>query len=351
MTPLDVVKVRIQAQNSLKMTKGFPKSNAYVFCGRFYDRVEPCACRIKGIMGGGGGGAAALQFPAATDALSARPQIRGTLSGIVQITRTEGLSSLWRGLSPTLVMSVPATTVYFVSYETIKDSIQKNPMFQKNVSIRNRDLLAPFLAGSMARSLAVALISPLELMKTRMQHRGKHDGGIVIVSRDIIHSVRQEGVRILYRGLVPTLWRDVPFSAIYWAAYEKFKKFYAYRMPPSREHDPRREFLLSFAAGATSGMLAAALTTPFDVAKTRKQVDSTIASRSICRLDADNSNRLPKKGIAAHLVDIWRSEGAAGLTRGIVPRVFKVAPACAVMVGSYEFGKSYFAQKLNVNIE
>lgn len=347
MTPLDVVKVRIQAQNSLQLAKSIPKSNAYVFCGRFYDRVEPCACRMKGIMGGGA--AAALQLPT-TDALSARPQIRGTLSGIVQITRTEGLTSLWRGLSPTLVMSVPATTVYFVSYETIKESIQQHPIFQRNVSNKNRDLLAPFLAGSMARSLAVALISPLELLKTRMQHRGKHDGGIVMVSRDIIHSVRQEGIHILYRGLVPTLWRDVPFSAIYWAAYEKFKKFYAHRIPASREHDPRREFLLSFASGATSGMLAAALTTPFDVAKTRKQVDSTAASRSIC-IDADKGNPLPRKGIAAHLVDIWRSEGAAGLTRGIVPRVFKVAPACAVMVGSYEFGKSYFAQKLNVNIE
>ena len=35
---------------------------------------------------------------------------------------------------------------------------------------------------------------------------------------------------------------------------------------------------------------------------------------------------------------------------GIVPRVIKVAPACAIMISSYEFGKTFFRRR-NVNMD
>lgn len=38
-------------------------------------------------------------------------------------------------------------------------------------------------------------------------------------------------------------------------------------------------------------------------------------------------------------------DGIAGFFRGSVPRVVKVAPACAIMISSYEMGKRFFADK------
>lgn len=62
--------------------------------------------------------------------------------------------------------------------------------------------------------------------------------------------VVRDGSRALWRGLPPTLWRDVPFSAIYWMGYEECKKAielnHKYNM---------NELQVSFVAGALSGMV------------------------------------------------------------------------------------------------
>lgn len=39
---------------------------------------------------------------------------------------------------------------------------------------------------------------------------------------------------------------------------------------------------------------------------------------------------------------LYAGNGVRGLFTGLTPRLVRVAPACAIMIGSYEFGKSYF---------
>lgn len=41
---------------------------------------------------------------------------------------------------------------------------------------------------------------------------------------------------------------------------------------------------------------------------------------------------------------IVQEEGFGGLFKGIVPRTVKVAPACALMIASYEFFKQLFLE-------
>ena len=45
---------------------------------------------------------------------------------MVKISQKEGFRSLWSGLSPTLVLAVPATIVYFVSYEQLRIYLKVN---------------------------------------------------------------------------------------------------------------------------------------------------------------------------------------------------------------------------------
>lgn len=169
-----------------------------------------------------------------------------------------------------------------------------------------------------------------------MQYHGPH-GSISAVARLVGRAFRSEGPGLLWKGLVPTLWRDVPFSGFYWVGLESIKRsLNAFWDRRSVSRTPLRDFWTAFASGAASGMIAAALTTPFDVAKTRRQV--SLAHRS----PADKP--VPPYSLRRQLAEIWRAEGMAGLTRGIVPRVGKVAPACAIMISSYELGKIYFGR-------
>ena len=128
----------------------------------------------------------------------------------------------------------------------------------------------------------------------------------------------------MYRGLLPTLCRDVPFSAIYWALYEHLKNNQNLSLFGNAS---------PIVGGAICGSIAAAITTPFDVAKTRLQVNQSINS---------------SQSMIMQLNAVWKDEGLSGLTRGIIPRVFKVAPACAIMIASYEWGKRFFSSNASL---
>jgi solute carrier family 25 protein 39/40 len=45
---------------------------------------------------------------------------------------------------------------------------------------------------------------------------------------------------------------------------------------------------------------------------------------------------------------IYAQGGVKGLFTGLTPRLVKVAPACAIMISTFEYGKSFF-QTYNAN--
>jgi solute carrier family 25 protein 39/40 len=103
-------------------------------------------------------------------------------------------------------------------------------------------------------------------------------------------------------------------------------------------------FIDSFVAGASSGAIASTVTMPFDVGKTRTQVFRD-APKAVADAAAKAGMTVtaPEERSMAHLLwHIAKTEGMAGLWRGWIPRTLKVAPACAIMISSYEVGKRVF---------
>lgn len=91
----------------------------------------------------------------------------------LKITRQEGITSLWSGLSPTLILALPATVVYFVTYEQLRSRLKN--FYHNRVSVYNvenvsyQPVWVPLVAGCTARTWSVMAVSPLELMRIKMQ--------------------------------------------------------------------------------------------------------------------------------------------------------------------------------------
>lgn len=240
-------------------------------------------------------------------AIHQQVQLRGTIDAFVKIVRHEGVQQLWRGLPPTLMLQIPATTLYFAAYEKLRHYTGWAGFF------------APMLAGLTARTLAVFVTSPLDMFRTNLQSHSRQVGAF-----DIFRTIVQEGrLRSLWSGLTPTLYRDVPFSALYWTFYEFLKQEQAKRN--------RHGFSANFFSGFVAGGISATATLPFDVVKTRMQMN-------VDRIETSQGSLK----VADVMRNIVRTSGFVGLFSGVVPRVAKVAPACAIMIGTYEWMKDAF---------
>ena len=300
--------------------------------------------------------------------------INSTVDGFRKIARNEGITTLWRGLSPTLMMAVPGNVIYFAGYDWLRTS-PNSPIrpFNPDSPFHVPHKYAPLVAGSSARIMAALVVSPVELFRTRLQaaHSSSASSNFRETFNGIKEMVASQGPRSLWRGLTLTLWRDVPFSALYWWGYEVTKKslgdvrssrergrswsdtlLTAEPLDPtprsaSRERARNHTATLidSFIAGAVSGGLASFVTTPFDVGKTRRQVfrdsgtDPKVAAAAAEQAAAAGVIRPEDRSMPRFLWHIFKEEGVRGLFKEWVPRLAKVAPACAIMISSYELGK------------
>ena len=281
-----------------------------------------------------------------------RKNFTSTFDGLRKIARNEGLPSLWRGLSPTLVMAIPANVIYFTGYDSLRSN--KHSPINKNVP----DAYAPLIAGSIARVAAASAISPIEMFRTRMQAATSGDSGVFMETLvGLRKMVKAEGYASLWRGLTLTMWRDVPFSGIYWWGYETIRnRLTELREPAAVSQRPRSgsrgeenhttTFVDSFIAGAVSGGVASVVTTPFDVGKTRQQIFQHTPQESEPAKGSFQTLRPEERSMPRFLYSIWKDEGTAGLFRGWAARCLKVAPACAIMISSYEVGKK-MAKRMN----
>ncbi|XXH03054.1 hypothetical protein Hte_009444 [Hypoxylon texense] len=356
-TPLDVVRVRLQSQGSsqpaaeyqklaISSPSAFRPSNLGVTacCREVFFMNNNAEVCVAGPIGN-------VTVPGECVAEEVQKRrFNSTFDGIKKIARNEGFTALWRGLSPTLVMAVPANIIYFTGYEWLRSN-KASP-----VNKIAKDDYAPLIAGASARTIAAMAVGPIELFRTRLQASTgtTTTGHLANTFTDIQGMVTRGGYGSLWRGLPLTLWRDVPFSAIYWFGYESIRgKLTDMReerqgrsltresgssRSRARSRSQSREghaatFMDSFTAGAISGAFASSVTMPFDVGKTRTQVYR----------DTARTTPIPEdRNMVRLLWHIYSTEGLSGLFRGWLPRTLKVAPSCAIMISSYEVGKRVF---------
>lgn len=187
--------------------------------------------------------------------------------------------------------------------------------------------MASLASGALARGISATLVTPLELLRTRLQASSSTSTSrnLTSILVELGGQVKQQGPTVMFRGLIPTLYRDVPFSAIYFAGYESMKRIITGSGLGERnvEDSRTKEFSVAFFSGSTSGILAAIVTQPFDLIKTRLQAEAQSSKKRSSTLEVGRR--------------IMKTDGTSALFRGLSPRVAKVAPACGIMIASFEF--------------
>jgi len=230
----------------------------------------------------------------------------------------------------------------------------------------------------MADLAASPLYVPSEVLKTRLQLQGRHNNPYFQSGynyKSTAHAlrtiIRAEGLAEMFSGYKATLFRDLPFSALQFAFYEKEQSF-------ARDWTGRKEIglPLEILTGASAGGMAGIITCPMDVVKTRiqTQLDTALAPakaparpasgkttssvsrpsvspkassnaqavRHISTSGASTSLRhhgqvtLDTESVIQGLRVIYRAEGFAGWFRGVGPRAVWTSIQSGTMLVIYQ---------------
>jgi len=148
-------------------------------------------------------------------------QYRGMIHTAYRISKEEGILSLYKGASAALLRQFVYSGLRVGSYEPLRDRLhgakdQSSPLWIKIV------------AGALTGMFAAAVATPTDLVKIRMQAEGKLAVGELPRYRGLLHAFQTiyqcEGIRALWKGLVPTVQRAMIINAAELSCYDHCKQ-------------------------------------------------------------------------------------------------------------------------------
>lgn len=238
-----------------------------------------------------------------------KTRLQATAGAKLSVATFKGL---FNGVGPAIAASAPCAAVFFGAYDSLKRVLtDKLP----------EDCASLVYAGSAAGGdIAQSVVRvPFEVVKQRVQAGVDVSGGAALAS-----VLKTQGPRGLYRGWGALALRDLPFDIIEFPLYEWFKAEWA-RIKGS-EPAPWEGAL----CGSVAGGIAAGVTTPLDVVKTRLMTQSPGQY----------------SGIAGCLKTVVKEEGVGALFAGAVPRMSSIAFGGAIFFGAYETAKAVISDRL-----
>lgn len=261
--------------------------------------------------------------------------IAGTLGALRGIYMNEGLTSLWRGMGPTIVGVMPSRAIYFSTYGAAKGWLAGHlNEGQENALVH----LGSALTAGVVTSTAT---NPIWLVKTRMQlqsgeAKGKggeaakigsgkalHPAASPPMYRNSLHCLqvvaKTEGLRGLYKGLTASYLGTVE-GTIQWVLYEKLKRMRSLHRANHARPDPAAlTWTDYFLTAASAKLVAAIIAYPHEVLRTRLREDGGKYS-----------------GLLQTALRILREEGPTAYYGGMTAHLMRVVPNSAIMFFCYE---------------
>ncbi|KAK6141306.1 hypothetical protein DH2020_024942 [Rehmannia glutinosa] len=161
--------------------------------------------------------------------------MQGRLS--MRVVKTEGLRSLYLGLSPALMRSVLYGDLRLGLYEPSK--------YVCEMAFESTNVLMKIASGAFSGAVATALTNPVEVLKVRLQMNTKNSSGPI---KELQKIASEEGVAGLWKGVGPAMARAGVLTAAQLATYDESKRVNA---------------------STIAGTVSTIMTAPIDMVKTR----------------------------------------------------------------------------------
>jgi len=182
-------------------------------------------------------------------------------------------------------------------------------------SSSNDTMAKKYAMSVMAASVAESVTYPLDLTKTRLQLQGEVASGELNFKykgmiRTAFGIVKEEGLLMLWRGMLPALYRHAIYTGIRMTAYEEIRN--------ELQRTDKNGFPLwkKVVAGMTAGGVGQLVASPTDLIKTQIQMEG---KRRL-------QGKPPRvKGMTDAFQKIVKQGGIAGLWRGCWPNVQRAA--------------------------
>ncbi|MCJ1341867.1 hypothetical protein MMC31_000045 [Peltigera leucophlebia] len=278
---------------------------------------------------------------------------------------------LYQGIGSVVIATIPSSGAFFTTYEATKSLLHRiNPTLPQQTSPLLPVPVLHALASSTAELVSCFILTPAEVLKQNAQ--------MVTKSSKTTSSIKENATLItlrkfksqpsqLWRGYAALAARNLPFTAIQFPLFEHLRStIHSYR---KRHHAFSGTLLetgtVTAIAAGLAGSLAAVITTPIDVIKTRIMLSASSPSSSPkasspphhqISPQAQESKKLVMGLVRrAHLAvsrsgraggyavgkEVFRTEGLKGLFRGGLLRSVWTAAGSGLYLGTYESGRRY----------
>lgn len=250
----------------------------------------------------------------------------GIVNSFMTIIREEGVRGLYKGNGANCARVVPVYAIKFSLNDKFKAMITEHRARELSPgAIVQLGFWERIAAGSMAGLFQIVTTYPLDLIRTRLQlaeNAGVKYKGIVDCAAS---TFKTEGVRGLYKGMMPSMLAGVPYVGLQMTFYDQLKNNLGHLFP--QRPDGTHSVLTMLVCGSVAGLTAQTLTFPTDTVRHRMQANGVGGAANIYSSTRDCFQK------------IYVKEGIKGFFKGWGLNVVRSLPGAAVQFTSYDLLK------------
>ncbi|CAF9909483.1 hypothetical protein IMSHALPRED_008376 [Imshaugia aleurites] len=266
---------------------------------------------------------------------------------------------LYQGIGSVILATIPSSGAFFTTYEGTKSILSHTSLPTP---------ITHSVASSAGELVSCFILTPAEVLKQNAQmvshpQRSPSSNKIFEGNATILALRKFNSPTQLWRGYTALAGRNLPFTAMQFPMFEHLRtSIQTYRKRKGIATGSMWEAaLVTAVSAALAGSVAAVITTPIDVVKTRimlsaadsdqprgetqqKAVKAIEAQGRDAKAEIEKAQQAARGGRAGGLAvgrEIWRTEGVKGLFRGGALRGVWTALGSGLYLGVYESGRRY----------